>query len=432
MLQISEHAEAANQCKSVLDSVECMFQNGTPDIELKLKETVNKSVELLPEAWKYAGSYYEALLSYRRALLTPWNLDDQCRTRVQKRFVSFLMYANIEWSPPSMTQPIEGTFLPNNNLEEAILLSIIVLRNYYDGKTHWDPSVMEHLTFALSLCREPFHLAKQLEEVLPGIYSRTERWCTLALCYYSAGQKDNALNFLRKSLNKLENPNDIVALLLAAKICSKVCHLAAEGVEYAGRVIAHAESLDYHLKSVGLHFLGTCLGKKSKVVSSDYQRSVLQTETLKSLAESITLNRYNADLIFDLGVEYGEQRNMNAALRCAKEFIEATGGSVSKGWRLLALVLSAQQRFSEAEVAIDAALDETVKWDQGSLLRVKAKLKVAQSSPMEAVEAYRTLLALVQAHKNSSQTTKMTLGVCFFISLQSNMRLYFSKLLIIY
>jgi tetratricopeptide (TPR) repeat protein len=314
-----------------------------------------------------------------------------------------------------MAQQVEGCFVPKNNVEEALLLLMIVLRNWYQGKTHWDPSVMEHLTYGLSLCGEPLVLAKQLEEVLPGIYPRTERWATLALCYYVAGQKDIALNFLRKSLNKLENPNDILALLLAAKICSKDHHLASEGVEYARRVITLAESSDSHLKSVGLHFLGTCLGNKSKVVSSDYQRSLLQTETLKSLTESISLNRYNADLIFDMGVEYAEQRNMNAALRCAKEFIEATGGSVSKGWRLLALVLSAQQRFSEAEVATDAALDETTKLDQGSLLRVKAKLKVAQSSPMEAVEAYRALLALVQAQKNSSASCKNAIEVCFVV-----------------
>ncbi|TVU25659.1 hypothetical protein EJB05_28163 [Eragrostis curvula] len=402
--KLGKSIEAAHQCKSVLESVESMFQNGTPDIEQKLQDTVSKSVELLPEAWKQAGSYDEALASYRRALLSQWNLDDECCTRIQKRFSVFLLYSCVDWSPPSLASQAEGSFVPKNSVEEAILLLMILLKKWYQGKTHWDPSVMEHLTYALSLCGESLVLAKNLEEVLPGIYPRTERWCTLALCYYAAGQKDTSLNFVRKSLNKLENPNDILALLLAAKICSKKSHLASEGVEYAKRVVANAESSNAHLKSVGFHLLGSCLGKKSKTVSSDYQRSLLQTETMKSLTESITLNRYNADLIFDMGIEYAEQRNMNAALRCAKEFIEATGGSVSKGWRLLALILSAQRRYSEAEVATDAALDETSKWDQGSLLKIKAKLKVAQSSPMEAVEAYRALLALVQAQKNSADS----------------------------
>uniref|UniRef100_A0A0E0MIA0 Calmodulin-binding protein MPCBP n=1 Tax=Oryza punctata TaxID=4537 RepID=A0A0E0MIA0_ORYPU len=404
--KLGKSTEAANQCKSVLDSVESMFQNGPPDIEQKLQETINKSVELLPEAWKQAGSHQDALASYRRGLLSQWNLDDECCTRIQKRFAAFLLYSCVEGSPPSSGSQVEGSFVPKNNVEEAILLLMVVLKKWYQGKTHWDPSVMEHLTYALSLCDQPSLLAKNLEEVLPGIYPRTERWYTLSLCYYAVGQKEAALNFLRKSLNKHENPNDIMALLLATKICSEERHLASEGVEYARRAIKLSESSDVHLKSVGLHFLGNCLGKKSKTVSSDHQRSLLQNETLKSFSESIALDRHNPDLIFDMGVEYAEQRNMNAALRCAKEYIDATGGSVSKGWRLLALVLSAQQRYPEAEVATNAALDETAKLDQGSLLSLKAKLKVAQSSPMEAVEAYRALLALVQAQKNSSGSSK--------------------------
>lgn len=72
-----------------------------------------------------------------------------------------------------------------------------------------------------------------------------------------------------------------------------------------------------------------------------------------------------------------------------------------KGWRLLALVLSALHRHKEADVVTDAALDETAKWEQGPLLKMKAKLKIAQSLPTDAVEAYRLLLALVQAQRKS-------------------------------
>ncbi|KAF7092617.1 hypothetical protein CFC21_095082 [Triticum aestivum] len=408
--KLGKSIEAAKQCKSVIDSVESMFKNGTPDIEQKLQETINKSVELLPEAWKKAGSLQETFASYRRALLSPWNLDEECIARIQKRFAAFLLYGCVEWSPPSSGSPAEGTFVPKTNIEEAILLLTTVLKKFYQGKTHWDPSVMEHLTYALSICSRPSLIADHLEEVLPGIYPRTERWNTLAFCYYGVAQKEVALNFLRKSLNKHENPKDTMALLLAAKICSEDCRLASEGVEYARRAIANTESLDVHLKSTGLHFLGSCLSKKAKIVSSDHQRAMLHAETMKSLTESMSLDRYNPNLIFDMGVQYAEQRNMNAALRCAKEFVDATGGAVSKGWRFLALVLSAQQRYSEAEVATNAALDETAKWDQGSLLRIKAKLKVAQSSPMEAVEAYRVLLALVQAQKNSPKKVEGEAG----------------------
>lgn len=406
--KLGKPMEAAQQCKSVLDAVESIFQRGIPDVmvEQKLQETVSKSVELLPELWKQAGAYQESLASYRRALLSQWNLDDECCRRIQKRFAVFLLYGGVEASPPSLASQTEGSFVPKNNLEEAILLLMILLKKWYLGKTHWDPSVMEHLTFALSLCGETSVLAKHLEEVLPGIYPRTERWYSLALCYSAASDNEAALNLLKKSLNRNETPNDINALLLAAKICSSDYFLASEGVEYARRAVTNAESSDGHFKSVALHFVGSCLANKSKISSSDHQRSLLQAEALKSLSEALSLDRHNPDLIFDMGVEYAEQRNMHAALKCAKQFIDSTGGSVAKGWRLLSLVLSAQQRYSEAEVVTDAALDETTKWEQGHLLRIRAKLKVAQSLPMEAVEAYRTLLALVQAQRKTYGSVK--------------------------
>ncbi|RWW07433.1 hypothetical protein GW17_00029194 [Ensete ventricosum] len=348
------------------------------------------------ELWKQSGSYHEALASYRQALLSQWNLDDESCARIQKRFAAFLLYSGIEAGPPNLASQVDGTFVPKNNLEEAILLLMVVLRKWHLGKIQWDPSVMEHLSFALSVCSQTSVLARHFEEAMPGIYPRCDRWYSLALCYSAAGQNHSALNLLRQALKKDESPDDIMALLLAAKVCSEDRLLSAEGVEYARRAIANAQAADEHLKSVGLHYLGNCLGKQAKFASSDNERSNLRIEALKSLEEAVALERHNPDILFDLGLEYAEQHNTNAALRCAKEFIDATGGSVLKGWRLLSLILSAQQRFTEAEIVTDAALDETAKWEQGPLLRIKAKLKVAQTLPMDAIEAYRFLLALVE------------------------------------
>ncbi|XP_057954944.1 protein NPG1 [Malania oleifera] len=395
--------EAAHECKSVLDAIEKIFHLGIPDfqVEKRLQVTVSQAVELLPELWKQAGCYHEAMSAYRRALLSQWNLDNECCARIQKAFAVFLLYGGVESAPPSLAVQIDGSYIPRNNLEESILLLMILLRKYYLGKAKWDPSVMEHLTFALSICAQTSVLAGQLEEAMPGVFHRADRWKALALCYSGAGQNKVALNLLRKSLHKHEKPDDLIALLLAARICSEDSLLAAEGVGYAQRAIVNAQGKDMHFKGVGLQTLGLCLGKQAKVSSSDFERSHLQSEALKSLDEAIAFEGSNSDLIFDLGVQYAEHRNLNAALRYAKQFIDATGGSMLKGWRLLALVLSAQQRFSEAEVVIDAALDETAKWEQGQLLRMKAKLKISQSLPMDAIETCRFLLALVQAQRKS-------------------------------
>ncbi|KAI7993344.1 Protein NPG1 [Camellia lanceoleosa] len=395
--------EAANEYKSVLDAVEKIFYHGIADVSVdnKLQEIVSGAVELLPELWKLDGRNHEAMSAYRRALLSQWNLDNDCCARIQKGFAIFLLYSGMEVGPPSLAVQIDGSYVPRNNLEEAILLLMILMRKFYLGKTKWDPSVIEHLTFALSLCSQTSVLAKQLEEIMPGVFNRVNRWKAMALCYSGAGQNKVSLNLLRKSLHKHEKPDDLTSLLLAAKICSEDALLAAEGVGYAQRAILHAQGLNEHLKGVGLCMLGLCLGKLAKVSSSDHERSRLQTDALKSLDEAIVLERNNFDLIFELGVQYAERWNLNAALQYAKQFIDATGGSILKGWRLLALILSAQQRFSEAEVVTDAALDETAKWEQGPLLRMKAKLKISQSIPIGAIETYRYLLALVQAQRKS-------------------------------
>ncbi|KAL3647293.1 Protein npg1 [Castilleja foliolosa] len=401
--KLSKSAEAAKECKSVLDAVEKIFSDGIPDVlvEHKLQETVSRAVELLPELWKQAGCYSEAMSAYRRALLSQWNLDNDCCARIQKAFAIFLLYSGVEVGPPSLAVQIDGAYIPKNNLEEAILLLMILMRKFNLGKTKFDPSVLEHLTYALSICSQTSVLAKQLEEVMPGELHRIERWKAMALSLSGAGQNGSALDLLRKSLNTHEDPNDIMSLLLAAKIGSEDVFLAAEGVKYARNAIANAHGPNAHLKGAGLRMLGLCLGKQAKISSSDFERSRLQSEALKSLEGALGLEPENSDLLFELGIQYAEHRNLDAALRYAKQYIDATGGSVLKGWRLLALVLSAQQRFYEAEMVTDAALDETSKWDQGPLLRMKAKLKVSQSLHKDAVETYRSLLALVQAQKKS-------------------------------
>ncbi|GAB2289694.1 Protein npg1 [Dionaea muscipula] len=406
--KLGRFTEAANECKGILDAVESIFQQGIVDaqVDAKLQETVSQAVELLPELWKQAGVPHEAVGAYRRALLSQWNLDNDCCSRIQKKFAVFLFYSGVEAPPPSLSMEIDGAYIPKNNFEEGVLLLMIVLRKCNLGKTKLDPSVVEHLEFALTICSQTSLLVKQLEEVMPGSLNRVDRWNTLGLCFSAAGEQKNALNLFRKSLNKHERPDDLVALLSAAMICSTDPYLAAEGAVFAERVIANAQGTNEHLKGVGLRVMGLCLERQAKLSSSDLERSNLQSQALKSLEEALVMERNNPDLLFDLGAHYAEQRNLNAAMHYAKQYIDATGGSVVRGWRLLALILSAKQRFSEAQVVIDAALDETVKWEQKPLLKMKAKLKIVQSLPTDAIETYKYLLALVEAQRKSSVPLK--------------------------
>ncbi|KAJ4954260.1 hypothetical protein NE237_011043 [Protea cynaroides] len=188
--------EAAQSCKVILDIVESALPEGLPlnfGTDCKLQETLNKAVELLPELWKLAGFPNEAILSYRRALLHHWNLDVETTARIEKEFAIFLLYSGCDADPPNLRSQVEGSFVPRNNIEEAVLLLMILLRKFSLKRIEWDPSVMDHLSFALSLSGELRALANQFEGLLPGILDRKERYYILALCYNGVGEDMVAL-----------------------------------------------------------------------------------------------------------------------------------------------------------------------------------------------------------------------------------------------
>ncbi|WVY97606.1 hypothetical protein V8G54_029757 [Vigna mungo] len=397
-LQILERfKEAAQSCKVILDIVESSLPEGLPDnfgAECKLQETLNKAVELLPELWKLADCPRDAILSYRRALLHQWNLDAETIAKIQKEFVVFLLYSGGEATPPNLRSQMDGSFVPRNNIEEAILILMILLRKVTLNRIEWDPSILDHLSFALSVSGDLTALANQLEELLPRTITRSERYYTLALCYYGAGRDLVALDFLRKLLRSREDQDHIPGLLMASKICCENCSLAEEGVSFAKRVLRNLDGRCNQQEDHANFFLGVSLSAQSKLAISDSERFKRQSEALHAL-ETAARTR-NPLVLYHLSLEYAEQRKLDAALHYAKCCIKLEGSSNIKGWLLLARILSAQKQFLDAESVIDSALDQTGKWDQGDLLRTKAKLQIAQGKLRNAIETYTQLLAVLQ------------------------------------
>ena len=110
-------------------------------------------------------------------------------------------------------------------------------------------------------------------------------------------------------------------------------------------------------------------------------------------------------MVFDLGLEYAMQRQLSnglsRALDCAKRFVDISSGAWVEGWRFFTLLLTAQERHSEAELVLEAALEESTPWQQGRLLQTRAKIQMATGQPLRAVHTYRQLLSMVQASHQS-------------------------------
>ncbi|CAI0436251.1 unnamed protein product [Linum tenue] len=403
-------AEASQSCKIILDTVESALPDGVSEqvaADFKLQEILNKAVELQPELCKLAGSPEEAIVAYRRALLYYWNLDTETTARIQKEFAIFLLYSGTDAIPPTLRFQMEGSFVPRNNIEEAVLLLLILLRKFALRKIVWDPTVMDHISFALSVSGDLRALAYQVEELLPGTTERQERFCTLALCYHGEGDNEVALNLLKNFLKDRESKNCNMELLLASKICAENSMQVDEGINYACRALCDPGRC-VQIASISNCLLGLLLSNKSRLVASDSERVVKQSEAIEKLelAER-TMKEKDPYVVFHLALENAEQRKLDAALTYAKQALRLEAGSSTKTYVLLARILSAQKRFVDAETVICAAIDQTGRWDHSELLRTKAKIQVAQGHLKSAIETYTHLLAILQVRtKNSGMEKK--------------------------
>ncbi|KAG2244119.1 hypothetical protein Bca52824_094038 [Brassica carinata] len=379
--RLGRFQEAAQSCRVILDIIEASLSEGASENvtgDIKLQETLAKAVELLPQLWKLADSPRDAILSYRRALLNHWKLDPRPRRGYRKKAV-----------PPNLRSQTEGSFIPRNNVEEAILLLMLLLRKVNQKRITWDPAILDHLSFALTIAGDLTALAKQLEELSPEILDQRELYYTLSLCYHGAGEGLVALGLLRKLFSEREDPNRISGLLMASKICGERPGLAEEGLDYARRAIGDLGNECVQLDGAARLVLGIVLTESSRKTATEAERVARQSEGMQALASA---DMTDPRVLHRLALENAEQRKLDSALVYAKQALKLGAESDLEVWLLLARVLSAQKRFSDAETI-------------GKLLRLKAKLRLAREVK-EAIKTYTQLLALLQVQSKSFTSAK--------------------------
>jgi tetratricopeptide repeat protein 7 len=400
-------ADAAEECRTIIEIVESAWPFGVPEgtsENCKLIDTFHSALEYLPKLWMRSGCFEQAIIAYRRALARSWNLDSQRSANLQKDLAVTLLYCGIEVKFPQEFCQKKNLVAPGNNIEEAILLLLILTRKLSLQEIKWDPDLVNHLMYALSLSGHYEVLASHLEMLLPGTYTRSERWYILALCYSAGGMDDSALNIIRNGFGVLERKGKphIPSLLLGAKLCCKNPKFASEGIKFASKAMKSFRSRDRHFISVVNHFLGICYGYFSRSSTSHSDKLRLQDDALRLLQDAATMAKNNPEIMYSLAWENAMQRKLNAAVECATECLEMVTVSA---WKLLILVLSAQQNLQEAEAVADIAIYEAEKDDQLDILRLKAQIQASRGQFKSAVESSQVLLAAIETKKEVWKAT---------------------------
>ncbi|KAF3673999.1 putative tetratricopeptide repeat protein 7A-like isoform X2 [Capsicum annuum] len=163
------------------------------------------------------------------------------------------------------------------------------------------PSILDHLSYALSISSRLKTLASKVEELLPIIIDRQEMYLILTLCYYGGGDDFTALNLLQKLLSSTEDHACILGLLLASKVCAEIPDCASEGIIYAQRAIESLQEQCSELLGVANYVLGLSLTAHSRTILTDSERVKIHADALKSFESAGKLTKMSSEKKLQIG-----------------------------------------------------------------------------------------------------------------------------------
>ncbi|CAI5459940.1 unnamed protein product [Closterium sp. Yama58-4] len=225
-----------------------------------------------------------------------------------------------------------------------------------------------------------------------------------------------ALDVVRNAIQPSERPDHVPSLILASVICARRDTWSEEGVRYGERAVELAASSGPQ-RAKALHALGVnlLLHSRSHDISAT-RRELSLKRAVESLTQASEDDATSAAVMVDLALALAEERHVSEALKVAKRALKAGGGQWLLTWQLLALLLTCQQRFKDAEDMCrvgEAAMKkaggaggaggggadggEKGEGARAALLVLHAKVHLA--SVGEAVESLKQAMAAVQSRQ---------------------------------
>ncbi|XP_067941615.1 tetratricopeptide repeat protein 7B-like isoform X2 [Watersipora subatra] len=302
-------------------------------------------------------------------------------------------------------------FIPSNEEEEALLLLLIAegmankeailerSAEHQQSRMHsYDNATAVYDLLAICLVRRSncTILAEALERAMKFSYEEPHVWYQFALSLIETGKFDRAYLVLKECHRIV--PKDFTILLLQAKLCYDKLHQIDDGIQLCEKAVELCE--DPISKSKCLLLLATGYSYKLSECRVNDKREELDKQALSAYTEAYTLDNYNVEAAYRLGLHQALQRKLSDAFKSTRQALRLQPDHMNS-LTLLSLLYSSEKNQEKALQVIKIALGEHP--DTLSLLLVRCKLENSLGLFQQSLSTCSQMLSLWKHEYQSIQ-----------------------------
>uniref|UniRef100_A0A8C2IAL3 Tetratricopeptide repeat domain 7A n=1 Tax=Cyprinus carpio TaxID=7962 RepID=A0A8C2IAL3_CYPCA len=302
-------------------------------------------------------------------------------------------------SRPPQRYNTEGSFCPQDVVEEAVLL-LLITESMASGEAvisrtpeHQEvreismqeaSSVYDLLSIAMARRGQYAMLSECLERAMKFSYNEFHLWYQLGLSLMASGKNEGAVSVLKECVTM--RPQDPIPPLLAAKVCINQLHWLEDAVSLSAGVVALGECAGESLPRAHLA-IGLC---RSLLASDGKPGPQLSSAALCSLMAH-ALDPEDPQISFYLSLQLALVRQVSEAMEPLQLALNIHGDDLHS-LHLLTLLLSAQKHYQHALDTLKLAIIQHP--DNFNLLFTKVKLEEVLFGPAAALQTCTEMLQL--------------------------------------
>uniref|UniRef100_A0A9J7ZDP8 Tetratricopeptide repeat protein 7A n=2 Tax=Cyprinus carpio TaxID=7962 RepID=A0A9J7ZDP8_CYPCA len=306
-------------------------------------------------------------------------------------------------SRPPQRYNTEGSFCPQDVVEEAVLL-LLITESMASGEAvisrtpeHQEvreismqeaSSVYDLLSIAMARRGQYAMLSECLERAMKFSYNEFHLWYQLGLSLMASGKNEGAVSVLKECVTM--RPQDPIPPLLAAKVCINQLHWLEDAVSLSAGVVALGECAGESVPRAHLA-IGLCRSLQASDAPLKADRDEFNRRALQSLWKAHALDPEDPQISFYLSLQLALVRQVSEAMEPLQLALNIHGDDLHS-LHLLTLLLSAQKHYQHALDTLKLAIIQHP--DNFNLLFTKVKLEEVLFGPAAALQTCTEMLQL--------------------------------------